>query len=60
MCSQDGMRIPPFAAPAEALLQNSNMTARKGARRNRSNHTGTASDEELAELVLSQPGANSL
>ncbi len=56
MCSQDGMRIPPFAASAEALLQNSNLAARKGARQNRNNHTGTASDEELAELVLSQPG----
>ena len=50
------MRIPPYTAPAEALLQNSNMAARKVAKRKGSMHTGTASDEELAELVLSQPG----
>ena len=56
MTVQDGMRIPPFNAPAEALLQSNNSAARKGAGRKGSIHTGTASDEELAELVLNQPG----
>ena len=50
------MRIPTLTDTVDALFKTSSAAARKGAKRNGSIHTGTASDEELAELVLSPPG----
>jgi hypothetical protein len=58
VCSQDGMHVATQMDFRAGYLQNGSVRqAQRGSKRRQGRaHTGSASDEELAELVLSEPG----